>query len=711
MSAFYDLPEEMNAGLEFNYAAWTPNTEITMTNVPWNSDYRDIVRFDNQNLLNSYIDSQSGPTINISEMTYHKPERPIMIEIPYGRALRFNYLRAHNPAQPVPGFDIPMTYYYFITEIEHRAPNTTAVYLQLDVVQTYIYRTKFGSCYVESGHLGIANTRQFENHGRNYLTTPEGLDVGGEYQITEVHKHEIASARTDDISKAAYSIVVTTTVSFFDEPGTIDEALMNSATGSTFGNLPNGAETYLFRDNASLRLFLEAYREKTWITQGIISIKAVPTRLIEEYGAQIETKIVNGVTFNKLIDGSLKTKTTRLAENWRALERQKVPERYRHLWKFQTYPYMVLELTSYTGTPIMLKPESWNNNDGTIIESAHFAEPGARLAFYPYRYNAADSSPVEADQFGVVNDGGEFLDMTTGIFNFPTFSTVNNSYISFMASNSNSIAYQHQSADWSQQRSQTGNQLAYDQATAGMGLSQDLTNQGISAAQQQSNLTNSTAALSGLSGAVNGVIGARTPGSAVGAVANSAVNTAIGIHQNVGAMNISTGLARGQNNSSVSNQGYMRDSNKGYADYATRGDYSNVVAGITAKIQDAKLIQPTSAGQVGGDAFLLATYRWGYDLKIKTLDPAAMARVGEYWLRYGYQVNRFIVNMPEDFHVMTKFTYWKLKETYITEGNFPEKYKLALRGIFEKGVTVWRTPSEIGSIDIANNYALGGINY
>lgn len=694
----------------FNYATWTPNTQVTLTNVPWNSDYRDIVQFDNQGALNKYIDDKQSANIRMQSMTYHRPGRPIKIEVPLGRALKYNYLRAHNPAQPVPGNDQPMTYYYFITEVEHVAPNTTAVYLQLDVVQTYLYSVRFGQCFVESGHIGIANENQFINYGREYLTIPEGLDVGGEYQISDVHKRDIASARAAISNDARYNIIVTSNVSLVKETGDVNDPQLNSAVGSSFANLPNGAEAYLFDNLQDFRNFLVIYSDKPWITQGITSIKAVPANLVSDYGADTLNVEVNGVTFKQLIGGTLDTKTTSLVNNWRILERQKVPVRYRHLWKFQTYPYMVLELTSHTGTPIIIKPESWNSENAEVVEVAHFAEPGARLAFYPYRYNAASTSPVERDEFGVVNDGGEFLDMATGIFNFPTFSTLNNSYVSFMASNSNSLAYQHSSADWSQQRAQTGNQLAYNQASAGMGLSNDLSQQGINAQQRQANLANSTAAFRGAAQAVNGVVGSLTPGQAIGSVANTAVGTAIGMHQTHESMQINTGLAEGSNASSVANQGYMRDTNKAYADYASQGDYENTIKGINAKIQDAQMIQPTTAGQVGGDAFLLASYRWGYDLKIKTLDAAAMARVGETWLRYGYQVNRFM-QLPQQLNLMRYFTYWKLKETYILEGNFPESFKVALRGIFEKGVTVWVTPDYIGRVDIGENYAYAGTRY
>jgi hypothetical protein len=58
---------------------------------------------------------------------------------------------------------------------------------------------------------------------------------------------------------------------------------------------------------------------------------------------------------------------------------------------------------------------------------------------------------------------------------------------------------------------------------------------------------------------------------------------------------------------------------------------------------------------------------------------------------------------------MSKFTYWKLSETYISAANMPESFKQTIRGIFEKGVTVWADPTYIGNTDIADNVPLDGI--
>ena len=113
------------------------------------------------------------------------------------------------------------------------------------------------------------------------------------------------------------------------------------------------------------------------------------------------------------------------------------------------------------------------------------------------------------------------------------------------------------------------------------------------------------------------------------------------------------------------------------------------------------MIQPTISGQMGGEAFNLAKDQWGYDVKIKTLHDGALRVIGDFWLRYGYAVNAAL--RPSRLQVMEKFSYWKFQEYVIRDSIIPEQYKNVIRGIFEKGVTVWGDPDDIGFTKIDNN--------
>lgn len=713
MNAIHDLPTPKMFGLDHDYSMWAADSVVTLCNVPWNSDYRDVWFPDSRATVRDYLENTGlatgAPSWRIEGLTYLRPNEPIKVPVPHNRVNPYNYLMVQNPVQPVGGefADAPFDYYYFITGVTRLAGNTTAIYLQLDVWQTYIRSTKFGNCYIERSHYGVAASNAMEDYGRKFLTAPEGLDIGGEYEIADVWQNKIASARNlgaDDPGSREFSVMIVSTTALDSDAGTKEAPNLESANGSQFENLPNGSEIYFCWNLHEFKTFMQNMATKPWVMQGIVSITVVPH--ITKY--EIRTEIVNigGVNLYMPTGGTIDTVQNPMKYNWRdTLDYG----RYNSLDKLKVFPYTVLELTTNGGTPIVIKPENWNDPHATVIELVHFAPPSARMVFYPYKYNAKNGSSTSTDIGGVRHDYGEFLDMATSINNLPTFSVVNNGYMQYMAANVNSIAFQHQNADWTQNKALQGANNAFNQAQSSIGNAATQTEIGIDRNTTATGINNTMAGVQGAQGAINSLGGAgRNPIGAGAGVANSALGAMMSIGANNANLANQTSASRRSMASNQNTANYIADTNKSYAEFAANGDEANAIAGIQARVQDAKLTQPTTAGQVGGDAFLLAQYQWGYDIKVKRLHPGAMAMVGEFMLRYGYSHNRF-GRMPADYMVMQKFTYWKLRETYITQSYCPEQFKQALRGIFEKGVTVWRNPNDMGNIDIADNQPLAGI--
>lgn len=713
MNEIHDLPMPSTFGYDHNYSAWAPNSQVTLCKVPWNASYRDIVRFTNRAALNTYVDNASAENLRIDDAVYLRMNQPVDLDIPFDIANTLNYMRVHNPAMPITspgGVSGPSDFYYFITHVECIAPNTTRFNVQLDVVQTYLYEFQFGQCFVERGHIGIAASNAFDQYGREFLNIPEGMDLGGEYTVAHNWSHSIGTAR----GALEYSVLIMSTVALNSpNTGTVDDPGFFTSSGSMMENLPSGASIYLVEAGDFLQL-MTALSDKPWISQGIISITAIPNNSVERYELITSTVEIDGMvsgTVKDIVVGSAKNLHMSFTANWRDQALTFIPEEYRHLKKLLTFPYMALEMTTYSGQPIIIKPESWDNPDADFVELPHLVPGSAKIVFYPEGYNRRAGATAQTDGMGIKNDAGEFLDFATSISNFPQFSLVNNSFISFMAANRNGIAFQKQSADWSQQRALTGNQLSFDQASAGMDLTSELNRLNVNAATQSTSLANQTAGLQAFQGAGNGIatafIGKNPVGGGMQAL-NAGVSFAITQNQNNQALNINTHQMNATTNANVANAGYMADTNLSYANYAAKGDNQNAIAGITAKVQDAELLQPTTSGQVGGDTFNLAKYQWGLDLKLKVLQGSAMNQLCGYWMRYGYQMNIWST-LPADMHCMTHFTYWKLRETYVVAAQCPEAFKETIRGIFEKGVTVWKNPADIGTVAMTANQALGGI--
>lgn len=738
-------PNVYTAGNDFDYSVWTAGTQIDLVNVNWTNDYQDVVRFDNKDALNSYINSLESAGIRINNATMAKPNQDILLPIPYNRVNRYNYLRASNPLMPIQN-DIQKDFYYFILGCEYVNPSTTRLRVQLDVWQTHIYDVTIGNCYVERGHIGIANENNFDNYGRNYLTVPEGLDIGADYRTIVKRTEELAAV--NESLNGNHDILVVSTTDLLQDPGPEGDPSMDIGPGSTISGLPSGATFYVFEDADKLGSWLEVMAPYPWITQGIISVTVMPA--ITRYDSDF---VYSPSIFPKRIDNLVARPIKHnMFNNWRdnAGFTAWLPDGYRHLRKFFTYPYMVIEVTTWSATPVVLRPEAWKNPDAQVLERVNYMPPNQRVQIIPRMYNSSgqtpdaywgmsaeefeelvDSLPIsepEKDEFraryaDIGDDFGDYLDVMTQVAGFPALPVINNMALSYLASNAHSIAYQRTSADWTQQRAmgmaQGQYNIAGQQIETNTRLNEIARSTNLAqTASQNINLQNQAL----LSGAAS-LIGGAGAGGVFGPVGAAAGAASGGTQAIAGAM--SAGLQAQQNDASaaIANQGSFnstmaqnygaesaRDTNRDLAEFGSKGDYANAIAGINARVQDAAMIQPSIAGQFGGDATNIANGTLEFSVRWKLIDDAAIRVIGDYWLQFGYAIRAFI-KPPQSLMVMSRFTYWKMTKAYISSGMVPESHKAVLRGIMEKGFTVWKNPGDIGDVSIYDNNPLDGVSY
>lgn len=728
------VPSEVTrAGLDFNYAVWSPGTRIRLCKVAWDSEYRNIVDFGGHEKLKEYLAESARESVEISAMSYVRPGAPVKIPIPLTQAYEYNYIHVYNPDQPVNG-DRPADYFYFIKDCKHIAPNTTEVMVQLDVWQTWGYGIRFGYGYVERGHIGIAASDQYDRAGREFLTTPEGFDLGNDYVVDRSYTLPMNPTwRGRD--KVGY--IITTTVSFKSSGGSVESPVLNSATGTNFEPMAMGVETYYAASNDDLISFLKAVSTKPWVSQGVISITACPPLDIEGNESPSEYPTIRG--FNASATGKFRAVGGMyyipVPDTPEKMSYQWIPGRYIHLRKFWTFPYCYFTLTAHNGKSVMYKPELFPEaNTGTRDSSAFSLAvinipfpPAARVAVYApsygrhgrEKYTYGKNNLIRDDYDGKHTfDQGMFLDNALIISNLPTTALTNNSFLSFMAANHNSIAHQYASADWSQQRAMAGAANAYDNAM--VGTRAGLQHANVAQWQNTSNMAIETNAndrrmwldvansgVSGLSSMLSGnVFGGAVSG--IQGMGSAYLSNDIRQYEAVNHNTINNSAIQKNADIAARSNTQIADNNYSLAAYTAKGDYENAIAGINAKVQDAKLMQPTMSGQIGGDAFAFIMNN-GFKItwKVHCIQENAMHQIGEFWLRYGYAINRFW--KPTDLNLMTHFTYWKFKELNVIAANCTEIYKNAIRGIFEKGVTVWTEPDKIGVTDIGDNKPRSGL--
>lgn len=122
-----------------------------------------------------------------------------------------------------------------------------------------------------------------------------------------------------------------------------------------------------------------------------------------------------------------------------------------------------------------------------------------------------------------------------------------------------------------------------------------------------------------------------------------------------------------------------------------------------AQYRNHRLGTPVLETGYSGDAYPDVFERRGIRMNIRTQTKAAIAQVGDAFLRYGYALHR-AWDMSNGFHYGKHFTFWKAEDIWINEGNGLSGNAVNIIGeILLKGVTVWKNPEEIGKVSIYDN--------
>lgn len=675
--------------MPFSPVEWPIDSQVMLCKVPWDASYKDVVYFASENARNDYFRgvAQDSESVKIKHMTYLKPREPVTVNVPYSKCYQYNYLTVENPKLPVPGEVTPPILFYFITSVSYVAPNTTALELQLDVWTSYVYRCRFGTGFLERGHLPMK--RLFDenrhdvhtiegDHLRRYAAVPEGLDIGNEYLCVNHEWKDISNP-----SGGGWRVIITSTVNLAADWGTKSSPNLECADGQQVDGLISGCNMYML-DTENFKQFMEKVKQSPWVAKGIVDITCFPSGLLTD-APDVE---LGGVPAKFLGETPDETAWFETGNIWQQLSNG-IPREYHWMHKFFTYPYSCIEWTNYQGNPLMLKPELCSTIDGNMqmFVTACSANPGMRVAVWPLSYGftpgiSYTNQVIRYDYATMTNikqavlRPGNNLDNAIWFQGFPKFTLVNDEGALSIAQRVNSLNASYAGAGWANAKSNATAQLGYSQ-----------TMQALDTAQQNKNIENQAAIANGALSAIGSLASGSVGGALMGA-AGTGVNLYASNAQFANTQNLTASQAT---------QNYQ------LAQWANKGDYEQQLAVLNASVQDAALTQPSIVGQAGGDGFNLSNGYMGIEVRYKVINADAVRVIGDYWGKYGYAC-RECVNMGAfGLHQMQYYTYWKFTDIYIENASCAESDKDAIRGIFSKGVTIWRNPDEIGTVMPYNN--------
>lgn len=706
---------------------WPANSTLDLVNVPWDNAYRSVVRFPNRGALDTYIDSVSGSTTQpgktITGMSYLRADQPILLEDPFNNFWQYNYVRVSNPPQPVEEGEAeqPRSFYYFITGVRHVAPNTTEITVQLDVYQTFIYDVNFGESYVERGHVAIAQQNTMDDNGRRYLSVPEGLDTGE--MLTTLKQYRVAD--TLITAGPGSDFIIYSTSDLTSEDWGTPEAPNTPGpanAGLAFG-ISSGVSVYVLQGGQATAFF-NGLADYPWIAQTIIAVYAAPklTNIYPSYdypSAGASTPLASPPTSaNHAITQVRQVMPGTWRESSDVMDR--IPPRYRHLHKFKVWPYLSLEVDYMADNVLTLRPEQFYTQGVHVGVELSPQLSDAQMRVYPFRYGIVDSASWEYDEGAVPgmemhHDTQHFT--TSGTL--PRMGVANDAASMALASTAYSRGFQTDNADFTRDLTQRRANRSFDSQGLAIESARDATRLGNEfASSQQAQaagwatddawrngiIGTAQSAAAGAVGGVPGLIGGAVAGASSGALQGWQTS----INNERGAL--TTAQQNAQNSAltenTLSSQSADRNANRALESYAARGNYDQTIASIEASVHDTKTIAPSMVAMPQGSLSAVARGEMVCRLTIKAIDFSRIRAIGDYWLRYGYAISEYMA-IPPHTMVMQRFTYWKMAECVLIGSYMPENFKNTLRGVFEKGVTVWRDPDDIGDTISANDPIVG----
>lgn len=738
MPTVNSLPNGASFGTQFDYSVWGPGTEVTLCNVPWDSMYRDVYWFDGPEkaieYINDYNKNRYIPTVNIKNLTYCPQNAPVRINIPFSEANTFNYLIVRNSSFPISQKNRATTFFYFIQSVEYVAPETTQLTVSLDVWQTYHNLVRFRSAYIERSHCleqtqkVIANNwsgRDFVRFCRRWLKQPESFSLGERHAIYRSWFGNIITGNLNDFKRQFdYVAIIVSTTNLNADFGTTGNPTLNTALGSNVDSivphlkttdqkssihLISGA-TYYMCDLDKLPKIMEELSKAPWVSQGILDIYYVPANTVQ--GEDMSGKL-SSIGLKKVVRTN-NYQVVRVAEHFgpnKLVEFLKVNnndikgknlKRLKRFFKFYTSPYMFIELSFNNGQVMQVCPEYLNSSNliDVSVES-HLLPPSPRIVAYITGYNTDKVDTVWKTDTEYVNEA-------MVIDNFPHVPVVNDQSMIWYASHAHSIAQNRNAASWGLDKSTRAADTSFDATMRGIRTGNAIMQNNLGAqnlntalantaqmAHQQVNSANR--AISGIGGAASTALS--NPLSAIGQLGGyvqgqvtSDISTGIDINARNLSNVISQNLTRANQSEQNALAGTNAAANRDLAKWASQGDYQQQIASLNASVKDAQITSPSVSGATGGDPFNWIMNGALIFAKLKMVGQDVIRRQGQFWERYGYACDFFLSQLPDRLQAMTRFSYWKCQDVRIVSSACPQTYIDTLRGMLEKGVTVWHSP-------------------
>lgn len=357
---------------------------MVFSNVPLNNTYEHTIYFENAGDQMNYFYTKQVKSF--SSFTYLEPGKVIKIAGDVANARQWNYLFIRN--------DSGKRYFHFINRVEYINDSAVKLYIELDVIQTYMFDWKLHQCFIERMHTTSDN---FGEH-----TIPEGLETGPLIQHSSF-----------EINLDENVILLLSTENPFG--GATTGGVMNGVFSGlgVYAVLPESAET--FAD----KLISDAV-----FSESIVSMWMYPKKLVRVDDSWTDTRWIHkviGVDSN--IDYIVADK---ISVGGDSIDYFPIKNR-----KTMCYPYTMMYVSNNMGGCAVYHRERFNDNDTHHFRLIGALSPDSGLQLVPANYK---------------NKSGLYFEEALAHPPFPTCAWVSDTYKLWLAQNQNQLEFANNQA-------------------------------------------------------------------------------------------------------------------------------------------------------------------------------------------------------------------------------------------------------------------------
>ena len=320
-------------------------TEVRLLSVPLEKDYIHTIYFSDAAAQSSYFIGKTQK--HYTGLSYQRKDNFIRIPAQFDTLLTCNYVIYKNAAFSNKWF------YAFITDLKYIDDGRTDVYIETDVIQTWLFDYNLKSSFVEREHV--------KNDAIGLHTVPEGLELG----------EFICNGVSTDTKLKDYSYVIQVT----------EDTNGGALYATNFGGVWSAGGAYVCKTGAELVSIINLY-SNAGKADAVFGVYLIPDEIINLTGEDMQydgsatpTKYIHSITKPDTIDGY------EPANN-----------------KLLTYPYHYLMLSNNSGSSNILQYEHFSSeNDINKCEFEIEGVPtvGGSIKCVPVNYKGAERNQDE----------------------------------------------------------------------------------------------------------------------------------------------------------------------------------------------------------------------------------------------------------------------------------------------------------------------------